>query len=39
MSDNRNDELDNIMKHIILHSPFLEKLGLFYGKFGVLIAF
>lgn len=30
-------ELDNIMKHLTLHSPFLNDLGLYKGKLGIII--
>ena len=30
-------DLDNIMKHLTLHTPFLNDSGLYKGKFGIII--
>lgn len=37
--NNRNNMLDRIAKHLILNSSFMDELGLYNGKMGIVIFF
>lgn len=37
MRENNNGILDCTMNHLTLHAPFLENLGLYNGKLGIII--